>query len=57
MTLPAPHPLDSVNLRAYFVPTSYAPWFDSRKVLDDTVIIPYVCGNHFHEDIPLFVLG
>lgn len=54
MTVPTPHAQEAVNLRNLVVAFSYAPWFDSRYVLDDNIIIPFVRADQLPDNIPLF---
>lgn len=56
MTLTTSHSLDSVNLRNHLIAFAYAPWIDSRYLLDNNIIIPYVCGDHLRHDVSLFEL-
>lgn len=56
MMLPTRISLDGTNLCDPSVSFAFTPWLESRYVLDDKVILLYVHGDHFLEDIPLFAL-
>lgn len=56
MTLLTPHTLDGVDLRNHPVVFAFAPWFDSRYILDDNIFTRYISGDHLPDDIPLFAL-
>lgn len=54
MTSSIPHSLDNVNPRYHAVAFDYAPRFDLRYVLDDSIIMPYFLGVQFPDNILLF---
>lgn len=57
MTFPNTHSLGDVNSRNHSVAFGLAPWFHSQFILDDDIIIRYVCGDHPFDGISLFALS
>lgn len=56
MTFPTSHSLDGVYPCNHFMAFVYAPWFDSRYVLNDGIITSHVRGNNLFDDNPLLAL-
>lgn len=56
MTLLTQHTLDCINPRDFSVVFALVPWFGARYVMDDNIIMQYVCDDHLPDDIPLFTL-
>lgn len=56
MTFQTPNSFDGVSPSDHFVAFAYAPWFGSRYVLDDDIIMSYVCDDHLSDDISLFAM-
>lgn len=51
------HALNGVISRNHPTAFFYAPWFDSRYVLDDNTIVPYACSDHLLDNIHLIALN
>lgn len=56
VTFPTSCLLNDVNLRNRRVTFAYKSRSDTRYVMDDNIIMQYVCDDHLFDDIPLFAL-
>lgn len=56
MAFPSPRSLRSASPHDHTLTLSRVPWFDSRRVSDEDIVMLYGRDDHLTDQIPLFAL-